>query len=228
MNPIRVVVVDDQDLVRAGFVALLNAAADIEVVGEAGQGEEALVVVRQTRPDVVLLDIRMPVLNGIDVIARIRSDPAFATTRIVVLTTFNLDEYVFGALRAGADAFLLKDTPPEELLRSVRVVAEGDALLSPAITRRLLDEFATPPIRKHTPRPGLTERETDVLTLVLQGLSNTQIAERLYIGPATAKTYVSRLLGKFMVETRVALAIAAYEAGFDPRTDSTVRKPADT
>lgn len=216
MKPIRVVVVDDQDLVRAGFVALLSAADDIEVVGEAGQGEEGLRVIRQARPDVALLDIRMPVLNGIDAIARVRSDPAIAATRIVVLTTFNLDEYVFGALRAGADAFLLKDTPPEELLRSVRVVADGDALLSPAVTRRLLDEFATRPGRKPPlPLPDLTEREADVLALVLQGLSNTQIAERLYIGPATAKTYVSRLLGKFMVETRVALAIAAYEAGFD-------------
>lgn len=215
MTSIRVVVVDDQDLVRAGFVALLNAADGIEVVGEAGQGEEALRVIDRTRPGVVLLDIRMPVMNGIEVIRRVRANAALAATRIVVLTTFSLDEYVFGALMAGADAFLLKDTPPADLLRGVRVVAEGDALLSPAVTRRLLEEFATRQGWKPaTKLPELTDREADVLALVLEGLSNTQIAERLYIGSATAKTYVSRLLGKFMVESRVALAIAAQQAGF--------------
>jgi DNA-binding NarL/FixJ family response regulator len=217
MSPIRVAVVDDQDLVRAGFIALLNAADRMEVVGEAGQGEEALRVIDRTRPDVVLLDIRMPVMNGIDVITRVRANPALSATRIVVLTTFSLDEYVFGALMAGADAFLLKDTPPAELLRGVRIVAEGDALLSPTVTRRLLEEFAARQRWKPaTPLPDLTEREADVLALVLQGLSNSQIADRLYIGTATAKTYVSRLLGKFMVESRVALAIAAQQAGFRP------------
>lgn len=216
MTAIRVAVVDDQALVRAGFVALLRAAAGIEVVGEAGEGEEGLRVIRATRPDVVLLDIRMPVLNGLEVLARVRADPELAATRIVVLTTFNFDEYVFGALRAGADAFLLKDTPPAELLRCVRVVADGDAVLSPAVTRRLLEQFATKPARQPArPLPELTERESDVLGLVIAGLSNTQIAERLYIGTATVKTYVSRLLGKFMVESRVTLAIAAFEAGFD-------------
>lgn len=215
MKPIRVAVIDDQELVRAGFVALLRAADGIEVAGVAGDGEEGLRIIRERRPDVVLLDIRMPVLNGIDTLIRVRADPALVGTRVVVLTTFNLDEYVFGALRAGADAFLLKDTPPAELLHCVRVVAEGDALLSPAVTRRLLEEFASRAQPAATAAmPLLTERERDVLALVIEGCSNTQIAERLYIGTATAKTYVSRLLDKFDVESRVALAIAAYEAGF--------------
>jgi DNA-binding NarL/FixJ family response regulator len=212
---IRVVVIDDQELVRAGFIALLRSDQGIEVVGEAGQGEEGLWVIHETQPDVVLLDVRMPVMDGIEVIQRLRATPD-QITRVIVLTTFSLDEYVFGALRAGADAFLLKDTPPAELLRSVHIVANGDALLSPSVTRRLVEDFASRPAR----RPGgalpeLTAREADVLTLVLQGLSNNQIAERLYIGQATAKTYVSRLLSKFMVESRVALAIAAYEAGVE-------------
>ena len=215
MNRIRVAVIDDQELVRAGFVALLRADADLEVTGEAENGQAGLELIRATRPDVVLLDIRMPVLNGIDVIARVRSDPAVRGTRIVVLTTFNLDEYVIGALRAGADAFLLKDTRPAELLRCIRVVAEGDALLSPAVTRRLLREFeGMPQARPATALPELTDREQDVLGLIVKGLSNTQIAEQLYIGPATAKSYVSRLLDKFNVTSRVTLALAAYEAGF--------------
>lgn len=215
MTPIRVAVVDDQELVRAGFIALLRADEGVEVTGEAENGQAGLELIRRTRPDVVLLDIRIPVLNGIDVIARVRADPALGGTRIVVLTTFNLDEYVFGALRAGADAFLLKDTRPSELLRCIRVVAEGDALLSPAVTRRLLQEFENRPgSREPVPLPELTDRETDVLALVVKGLSNNQIAEQLYIGSATAKTYVSRLLDKFGVTSRVALAIAAYEAGF--------------
>ncbi|MDP4505124.1 response regulator [Nonomuraea turcica] len=212
---LRVAVVDDQELVRAGFVALLAATPDLEVVGEAGQGEEAVRLVRATRPDVVLMDVRMPVLDGIEATRRITGDPACALTKIVVLTTFGLDEYVFGALRAGAVGFLLKDTPPAELLRAVRVAAEGDALLSPSIARRLIEAFAvTPPVvAAGRDLPGLTDREADVLRLVAQGLSNGDIAERLFIGAATVKTYVSRLLTKLDVTTRVHLVIHAYESG---------------
>ncbi|MFI9848157.1 response regulator [Nonomuraea sp. NPDC051941] len=214
-TPLRVVVVDDQELVRAGFVALLSATPDLEVAGEAGQGEEAVRVVRATRPDVVLMDVRMPVLDGIEATRRITADPACAQTKIVVLTTFGLDEYVFGALRAGAVGFLLKDTPPAELLRAVRVAADGDALLSPSIARRLIEAFAvTPPTAVDIgDLPELTEREADVLRLVAQGLSNADIAERLYIGAATVKTYVSRLLTKLDAATRVHLVIHAYESG---------------
>lgn len=214
-TPLRVVVVDDQELVRAGFVALLSATPDLEVAGEAGQGEEAVRVVRATRPDVVLMDVRMPVLDGIEATRRITGDPVCAQTKIVVLTTFGLDEYVFGALRAGAVGFLLKDTPPAELLRAVRVAADGDALLSPSIARRLIEAFAvTPPLAVAArDLPDLTEREADVLCLVAQGLSNAEIAERLYIGAATVKTYVSRLLTKLDAATRVHLVIHAYESG---------------
>ena len=217
MNDIlRIVVVDDQDLVRAGFVSLLSGAPDLQVVGEAGQGDEAVRLVRATKPDVVLMDVRMPVLDGIEATRRITTDAACAGTRIVILTTFGLDEYVFGALRAGAVGFLVKDTPPEELLRAVRVAAAGDALLSPSITRRLIEVFATtptPPRSATQPPPQLTQRETDVLTLVAQGLSNADIATRLRIGPATVKTYISRLLAKLGVAARVHLVIYAYESG---------------
>jgi DNA-binding NarL/FixJ family response regulator len=215
--PISVVVVDDQDLVRAGFVALLSGAPGLRVVGEAGQGEEAVRLVRATRPGVVLMDVRMPVLDGIEATRRITADPACTGTRVVMLTTFGLDEYVFGALRAGAAGFLLKDTPPEELLRAVQVAAAGDALLSPAITRRLIEVFATLPAPGATAparsTPELTDREADVLRLVAVGLSNADIADRLRIGPATVKTYVSRLLAKLGVADRVHLVIHAYESG---------------
>src|SRR5690606_4305972 len=157
--PLRIVVVDNQELVRAGFVALLSATPDLEVAGEAGQGEEAVRLVRATRPDVVLMDVRMPVLDGVEATRRIRADPACAGTNIVVLTTFGLDEYVFGALRAGAVGFLLKDTPPAELLRAVRVAAEGDAMLSPSVARRLIETFAAaPPAPSFSRLPELTER----------------------------------------------------------------------
>ncbi|MGP3955875.1 response regulator transcription factor [Nonomuraea sp. 3N208] len=214
-TPLRVVVVDDQELVRAGFVALLSASADLEVIGEAGQGEEAVRLVRAARPDVVLMDVRMPVLDGIEATRRITGDPACGQTKIVVLTTFGLDGYVFGALRAGAVGFLLKDTPPAELLRAVRVAADGDALLSPSIARRLIEAFAVapPPVVVAGKLPELTERESDVLRLVAQGLSNGDIAERLFIGAATVKTYVSRLLTKLDATTRVHLVIHAYESG---------------
>jgi DNA-binding NarL/FixJ family response regulator len=215
MTPLRVVVVDDQDLVRAGFVSLLSDTPGIEVVGQAGQGEEAVRLVHATGPDVALIDVRMPVLDGIEATRRIKSDPSCANTHVVILTTFGLDEYVFGALRAGATGFLLKDTPPEELLRAVRTTADGEALLSPAVTRRLIEVFATQPPPKAIPAtlPALTTREADVLALVATGLANADIARRLTIGEATVKTYVSRLLAKLGVTTRVHLVIHAYETG---------------
>jgi DNA-binding NarL/FixJ family response regulator len=215
---LRVAVVDDQELVRAGFVALLTGEPGITVVGEAGQGEEAVRLVRSTTPDVVLMDVRMPVLDGIEATRRIIADPACAAVRVVMLTTFGLDEYVFGALRAGATGFLLKDTPAEELLRAVRVAAAGEALLSPAVTRRLVEVFAaSPPALPVRPPADLTDRETDVLTLVVRGLSNMDIAAQLHIGPATVKTYISRLLEKLGGTSRVHLVIHAYETGLVPR-----------
>ena len=224
MSTLRVVVVDDQELVRAGFVALLSSAPDLDVVGEAGQGEEAVRVVRETQPDVVLMDVRMPVLDGIEATRRITTDPACAHTRVIALTTFGMDEYVFGALRAGAVGFLLKDTPPVELLRGVRAAADGESLLSPPIGRRLIEVFASTPAQPaHGPTPGLTDREVDVLRLVAHGLSNSEIAQDLHIGAATVKTYVSRLLTKFDLSTRVHLVIHAYETGLvapSPRPDA--------
>jgi DNA-binding NarL/FixJ family response regulator len=213
---LRVAVVDDQDLVRAGFVALLAAAAGVEVVGQAGQGEEAVRLVRATHPDVVLMDVRMPVLDGIEATRRITADPRCAGTRIVILTTFGLDEYVFGALRAGATGFLLKDTPPADLLRAVEVAARGEALLAPSVTRRLVEVFAAAPPAATAPPPdlaALTPRETDVLVLIGQGLSNTEIGQRLNVGAATVKTYVSRLLVRFGASSRAQLVIWAYESG---------------
>jgi DNA-binding NarL/FixJ family response regulator len=214
---IRVVVVDDQALVRAGFVALLTGEPGIEVVGEAGQGEEAVRLVRASTPDVVLMDVRMPVMDGIEATRRILGDPRSKGVRVVMLTTFGLDEYVFAALRAGATGFLLKDTSPEDLLPAVRAAAAGDALLSPPITRRLIEAFAAIPPSKAKPAPAdLTDREADVLRLVAQGLSNIEISEALRIGPATVKTYISRLLTKLDVTTRVHLVIYAYETSFIP------------
>jgi DNA-binding NarL/FixJ family response regulator len=215
MTSIRIAVIEDQDLVRAGLVSLLRSAPGFEVAGEAADGRAGVALVQATHPDIALLDIRMPVMNGLDAIAAIRRDPACAGTRIVVLTTFGVDDYLFGALRAGASGFLLKDTRPEEFLQAIRVIADGDALVSPSMTRRLIEKAVQ---RPHTSGrlPELTERERDILRLVCEGLSNTQIAERLVIGQATVKTYVSRLLAKFDVQTRVELVIATYERGGAP------------
>lgn len=212
MSTLRLVVADDQDLVRAGLASLLDAADDMTVVGQVANGEEAVRAIRDLCPDVAMLDIRMPVLNGIDAIDLVRSMPECGNTRLVVLTTFGLDDYVFAALRAGADAFLLKDTRPDDLLHAVRAVAAGDAVMSPSVTRTLLDGYLQQPAPAHTGQaPKLTGRERDILDGVCEGLSNRQIAERLELGPATVKTYVSRLLDKFAVDTRVGLVIAAYE-----------------
>jgi DNA-binding NarL/FixJ family response regulator len=212
---IRVLLADDQVLVRAGFRALLDAQPDIEVVGEAADGAEAVRLATLERPDVVLMDIRMPGMDGLAATARIAADERLADVHIVILTTFELDEYVFEALRSGASGFLVKDTEPVELLRAVRAVAAGDALLSPGVTRRLIAEFAA---RSKPSRPGpsldvLTEREREVVALVGEGLSNDEIAARLFLSPATAKTHVSRSMVKLGVRDRAQLVVIAYETG---------------
>jgi DNA-binding NarL/FixJ family response regulator len=212
---IRVVLADDQALLRAGFRALLAAEDDIEVVGEAEDGVTALEVCAQHVPDVVLMDIRMPRLDGIEATARIAADERLSAVRVVILTTFETDENVFAALRAGASGFLVKDTEPIELLRAVRVVARGDSLLSPGVTRRLIAEFATRPSAERRPPDldSLTDREREVMALVAAGLSNDEIAERLVVSPATAKTHVSRAMGKLGARDRAQLVVFAYESG---------------
>jgi DNA-binding NarL/FixJ family response regulator len=212
---IRVLLADDQSLVRAGFRALLDAQPDIEVAGEAADGEDALRRVRELRPDVVLMDIRMPVLDGLAATRLITGDAALGEVRVVMLTTFELDEYVFEAIRSGASGFLVKDTEPDELLRAVRAVVAGDALLSPGVTRRLIGEFAA---RSKEPAvadtlAALTEREREVMALVGIGLSNEEIARRLVVSPLTAKTHVSRTMVKLGVRDRAQLVVLAYESG---------------
>ncbi|MFJ2665568.1 response regulator [Nocardia fluminea] len=211
---IRLLVADDQALVRGGFVALLDAQDDIEVIGEAENGEQAVRMTRALVPDVVLMDIRMPILDGLAATRMIADEPQLAPVRVVVLTTFELDEYVFEAIRAGAAGFLVKHTEPADLLRAVRVVAAGDALLSPGVTRRLLAEFAT---HAKQPPPAafaeLTGREREVMTLVAEGLTNAEIGARLYLSPATARTHVSRILTKLNARDRTQLVVLAYESG---------------
>jgi DNA-binding NarL/FixJ family response regulator len=212
---IRVALVDDQQLVRAGFASLLDAEEDIDIVGEAANGHEAVQLAGRARPDVMLMDIRMPGLDGIEATRRIVANPDLAAVRIVILTTFELDEYVFEALRAGAAGFLVKDTDAAELLRAVRVVAGGEALLSPKVTRRLISEFATR-TRDTRPPPDLdrlTPREREVATLVASGLSNDEIADRLYMSASTAKTHANRAMTKVGARDRAQLVIFAYEAG---------------
>ena len=212
---ISVVIADDQTLVRSGFRALLDAQEDITVTGEAADGEAAVRVALDVRPDVVLMDIRMPGVDGLTATRRIVSDERLSNVKVVILTTFDLDEYVFEAIRSGANGFLVKDTEPEELLRAVRSVVAGDALLSPSVTRRLIEEFA---MRAKEPEgvPDLdllTEREREVVGLVAEGLTNDEIAQRLIMSAATAKTHVSRAMIKLGARDRAQLVVFAYESG---------------
>jgi DNA-binding NarL/FixJ family response regulator len=216
---ITVALADDQALVRAGFRALLDSEPDISVVAEAADGEEAVELARRHRPDVVLMDVRMPRTDGLRATARVSADPTLSRTRVIVLTTFELDEYVFGALRAGAAGFLLKDMEPADLVDAVRIVAAGEALLAPRHTRRLIEAFVkqsgrVPSGGEDDERLGeLTAREREVLTLVGQGLSNAEIAERLVLSPLTAKTHVARLFMKLTARDRAQLVVLAYETG---------------
>jgi DNA-binding NarL/FixJ family response regulator len=230
---IRVLLADDQALIRAGFRVLLEAAGDIEVVGEAVNGEQAVALARAERPDVILMDIRMPEVDGLEATRRIAADGDLAGVRVVILTTFETDDYVYQALRAGAGGFLVKDAEPEDLIRAVRVVARGEALLSPSVTRRLIATFAGrapaaglgvgpgPAVGgrgQSRPQPGrdlsrITEREREVLSLVAEGLSNDEIATRLYLSPLTTKTHVSHIMTKLDARDRAQLVVIAYESG---------------
>jgi DNA-binding NarL/FixJ family response regulator len=217
---IRVALVDDQGLLRAGLSALLAAEDDLVVVGEAGDGQAGLELVRAKRPDVVLMDVRMPILDGIEATRRIASDPDLGAVKVLVLTTFEVDEYVFDSLRAGAAGFLLKDAEPEEIVRAVRVVAEGESLLSPSVTRRVVETFAgawAPTGPSAARLAELTEREAEIVALVGTGLSNGEIADRLVISPATARTHVSRAMLKLGARDRAQLVVFAYESGLVTR-----------
>lgn len=226
---IRVMIADDQAIVRAGFGALLGATDDIEVVGEASDGEDAVRLARELHPDVVLMDVRMPRLDGIEATRRLLSDPTDRMIpRVLMLTTFDIDEYVYEALRAGASGFLLKDALPEELTAAVRVIARGDALLDPAVTRRVIEHFArAAPSPEPVALEALTPRERDVLVLVAQGLSNQEIARELVLAEQTVKSHVSRMLGKLDLRDRAQAVVAAYESrlvvpggGADPEAHS--------
>jgi DNA-binding NarL/FixJ family response regulator len=211
-----VLVVDDQDLVRLGLRTLLDNEDDLTVAGEAADGLAAVAAARQSRPDVVLMDIRMPGVDGLEATRRITADPELTDTRVIVLTTFEVDEYVFDALRHGASGFLLKDTSPADLLQAIRLVADGGALLSPSVTRRLISEFVQRPSRQRLPHPALgslTEREREIVGLVGEGLSNDEIAERLTVSPATARTHVSRAMVKLGARDRAQLVVFAYQSG---------------
>jgi DNA-binding NarL/FixJ family response regulator len=214
--PIRVLVADDQDLVRIGLRTLLDSEDGLTVVGEAADGLAAVEQVRALRPDVVLMDVRMPGIDGIEATRRIAADPDLAETRVVVLTTFEVDAYVFDALRHGASGFLTKDTRPADLVRAVHLVAAGEALLSPSVTRKVVREFASRPTRLLKPHPqldSLTDREREIVGLVGEGLSNDEIAERLVVSPATARTHVSRAMIKLSARDRAQLVVFAYQSG---------------
>ncbi|WP_416445032.1 response regulator [Leucobacter sp. HNU] len=215
---VSVLIVDDQAMVRAGFAAILDAQPDIEVVGQAADGEEAVALSHRLRPDVVLMDVRMPGTNGLEATRRLMDPPPRVDhrPRVVILTTFDIDEYVHDALAAGASGFLLKDAPPADLVQAVRVVASGDALLAPSVTRRLLERFAEqrPPSDRHTLRlAGLTEREREILERIARGRSNTEIASELFIAEQTVKTHVTRIFAKLGLRDRVQAVILAYDAG---------------
>ena len=215
MSTIRVGIADDQPMIRNGFRLQVQYAEDLELVGEASTGEQAVALAKTHRPDVLLMDIRMPVLDGLAATERITRDPELACVRVIVLTTFDLDEYVYGALRAGASGFLLKDSPPEDVHRAIREVADGGALIAPGITRRLIAEFASrpQPVASDAVADRLTEREVDVLRHVARGLTNSEIAERLTVSPLTVKTHVSRMLTKLQLRDRAQLVVLAYESG---------------
>jgi DNA-binding NarL/FixJ family response regulator len=215
MSTIKVGIADDQPMIRNGFRLQVQYAEDLELVGEASTGEQAVALAKAHRPDVLLMDIRMPVLDGLAATERITRDPALAGIRVIVLTTFDLDEYVYGALRAGASGFLLKDSPPEDVHRAIREVADGGALISPGVTRRLIAEFASRPqaVTADAVADRLTEREVDVLRQVARGLTNSEIAERLTVSPLTVKTHVSRMLTKLQLRDRAQLVVLAYESG---------------
>ena len=214
---IRVLVVDDQDLVRAGFAMILDAQPDVEVVGEAGDGARAVELARRLRPDVVLMDVRMPGVDGLEATRRLAGPGVADPVRVLILSTFDLDDYVYEALRAGASGFLLKDVPRGDLVAAVRVVAAGEALLAPSVTRRLIAEFARRPARPESPAPAqlepLTARERDVLELLARGRSNAEIAEALYVGEATVKSHVAHVLMKLGLRDRIQAVIFAYEVG---------------
>ncbi|TQL43276.1 LuxR family two component transcriptional regulator [Leucobacter komagatae] len=213
-SPIRVAIVDDQAMVRQGFGALLGAQPDITVVGDAADGDEVLELARRARPDVILMDIRMPRMNGLDATRALLGRPGDDHPRVIMLTTFDADEYVFSALRAGASGFLLKDASAEDLVGAVRVVASGEALLAPSVTRRLIADYAARPERKQSATLSqVTERELDVMRLIAAGHTNAEVAERLFLSEQTVKTHVSRLLSKLGLRDRTQLVIAAYESG---------------
>ncbi|MEV6334103.1 response regulator transcription factor [Nocardia vinacea] len=210
---IRVLLVDDQPLIRSGFRALLDLENDIEVVAEAADGSEALALARQHLPDIALIDIQMPIIDGIEATRRIAADPTLAGVHVVILTNYGLDEYVFDALRAGAAGFLVKDIEPDDFLHSVRVAARGDALLAPSITRRLIDRYVTRPLDTGTGLEQLTNREREAVALVAQGLSNDEIADRMVISPLTSKTHINRAMTKLHARDRAQLVVLAYESG---------------
>jgi DNA-binding NarL/FixJ family response regulator len=210
---IRILIADDQAMVRSGLKMILESESDLEVVAEAQNGEEAVRQVEKHKPDVVLMDVRMPVMDGLEATRMIAAD--HADTRVIVLTTFDIDDYVYGSLRAGASGFLLKDAPADDLIAAIRVVASGDALLAPSVTRRVIERFAERPAANVTVGglDDLTERESEVLKLVARGLSNTEIAEKLFLSEATVKTHVSHILTKLGIRDRVQAVVAAYESG---------------
>ncbi|HSF85724.1 MAG TPA: response regulator transcription factor [Acidimicrobiia bacterium] len=213
-DTINVLVVDDQALVRAGFAMILETEPGIEVVGEAADGDEAFALAQELMPDVVLMDIRMPKVDGLEATRRIRNELA-DPPRVLMLTTFDLDEYVYDALRNGASGFLLKDTPPEDLVAAIRVIAQGEALLAPSVTTRLINEFASRPARP-SPHPGLndlTERETEVLRHLARGMSNSEVADALFVSEATVKSHISHILTKLALRDRVQAVVVAYESG---------------
>lgn len=215
-DPIRVLIADDQDLVRSGFRLILSSYDGIEVIGEARDGDQAASLAHRLRPDVVLMDIRMPRANGIEATRAIRSNPALGNVQVLILTTFDLDEYVYDALSAGASGFLLKDAEPDEIVSAIRVVAAGDALIQPSITRRLIETFVAsrPPAGAGAADlSGLTDREREILTFVARGMSNDQIGERLFISPATVKTHLARVMAKLDAHDRAQLVVKAYESG---------------